>query len=196
MKNTKPKLAVNVVIGSLIVASAFYLTRTMIVAPQPINFEGPAERLKNGAPDFEVARIARDEARNSPLTLKSSSRPLTLVNFWATWCEPCVKEWPSIIAMAKALGPEKVRVIAISVDSEEEVIRPFLEKFKDISEAPIEIGWDPTMVTATQWGTEKIPETYVLNRKFQLLSKVIDAQHWTADSVLKLLNEWAQNDGH
>ena len=75
------------------------------------------------APNFELAGGVR---------LTDYSGKLLLLNFWATWCPPCVAEVPSLNNLYERFRDEGFVVLAISVDEEEDVYKRFLERFGDL----------------------------------------------------------------
>jgi thiol-disulfide isomerase/thioredoxin len=108
--------------------------------------------------------------------LKESNKgKVVLVNFWATWCVPCVKEFPEIVQLYKDYKKKNFKVIFISVDFPDEIdskVKPFLKKknvdfvsyysnFDDVSE--LINSFD------TKWGGD-IPATYIFSRTGKLTS--------------------------
>src|ERR1700681_3557567 len=82
------------------------------------------------------ASIAGKPALDFPLTLAGKSERLSdlkgkvlVLNFWATWCPPCVQETPSLSEFAKAYAGKGVVVMGVSVDKDEKLYRAFLERF-------------------------------------------------------------------
>jgi thiol-disulfide isomerase/thioredoxin len=69
------------------------------------------------------------DASGADLTLAAFTGKVLVVNFWATWCAPCVEEMPTLNALQQAMGGEALQVLAISQDREgAAVARPFLDK--------------------------------------------------------------------
>ena len=79
----------------------------------------PAQ-IGDAAPDFSVT----DADRRSPLS-QFRGKPVVL-NFWATWCPPCVEEIPSLVALQKQLG-DKVVILAVSTDEDEDGYKEFVK---------------------------------------------------------------------
>ena len=80
-----------------------------------------------------------------------------LVNFWATWCPPCVKELPNLIELSKLQG-EAVRVIGVSVDASPQDVRRFIKR----QELPYTLAWDSEGIAA-RLGFDSIPVTVALD---------------------------------
>ena len=84
--------------------------------------------LRNGAPpDFQLP-----DATGRTVSLSQQKGHPVLVNFWATWCPPCVDEVPSIEDLARRLKGTDMRMLAVSVDDDWDQIRRFFAKGSDI----------------------------------------------------------------
>ena len=85
---------------------------------------GPRPALVNSpAPDFSL----RDSER--AVSLRDLRGQVVVLNFWATWCPPCVEEMPSLVAMQQRMKG-RVTVLAVSVDLNEEAYKRFLRDYK------------------------------------------------------------------
>lgn len=68
----------------------------------------------------------------SPM-LKTTNDTVYMVNFWATWCTPCVKEMPDLLKFAKDMKDKKFRLILVSLDNPDHLdsrLKPFIERFE------------------------------------------------------------------
>lgn len=101
-----------------------------------------------------------------------------VVNFWATWCEPCTREWPQLERLAERLAErDDVAVLAISVDSDRALIAPFLARMS-LDQAHTRVLWDPTAKLHNAFGSEKLPDTYFVDREGQLVHAYINVRDW------------------
>jgi thiol-disulfide isomerase/thioredoxin len=80
-----------------------------------------------------------------------------LINFWATWCGPCVKELPGLAELARQQGDE-VRIIGVSVDESPQDVRKFLQR----KQLPYTLAWDSQGI-AGGLGISSIPVTIALD---------------------------------
>jgi cytochrome c biogenesis protein CcmG/thiol:disulfide interchange protein DsbE len=102
---------------------------------------------------------------------------LLILNFWASWCGPCVEETPSLSKLAEDYAGKGVVVLGVSVDKEEKAYRNFLQKYK------------PGFLTARDlkvhedYGTFMYPETYIIDAKGKVLLKVAEPADWTDPKV-------------
>lgn len=100
---------------------------------------------------------------------------VVIVNFWATWCAPCVEEVPSLERLRRQLKGTPVTVLTVNIDDGNEAeVRALLER----SRASFPTALDPGGREALKWGTTKLPETYVVDATGIVREKIIGAQVW------------------
>ena len=110
-----------------------------------------------------------------------------ILNFWASWCAPCIKEFPMLLAAAKN-APEEIILIALSSDLNEEAITNFINKMGTENgmnfDAPnILIALDENQqITAGLFQTFKLPETILIDRNQIMRHKFIGA-NWTLEDL-------------
>jgi thiol-disulfide isomerase/thioredoxin len=117
--------------------------------------------------------------------LQQARGKLTLVNFWATWCEPCRQEMPSLARLAAQLEPQSFELVAVSVDDAWDPI----EKFFEGKATPYTVALDKGGRTSLSYGTSKFPETYVVDAEGNVKLKFIGARDWGDGRVLALLEQ-------
>jgi peroxiredoxin len=105
---------------------------------------------------------------------------LLVLNFWATWCGPCVEELPSLNRFQKELGPSGVVVLGVSVDRNERAYRQFLKR----TGVAFRTARDPEADLSSRYGTYKYPETYVIGRDGKVLQKHIGPRDWMDPRLL------------
>lgn len=130
--------------------------------------------LRSGpAPEFEVERLD-----GSKVTLGELRGKFVVVNFWATWCEPCIREWPQLDRLAERLaGRADVEILAISVDQDKSQVAPFLARM-GLEQTGVRVLWDPTGKLHTAFGSEKLPDTYFVDRAGQLVHAYVNVRDW------------------
>ena len=96
-------------------------------------------------------------------------------HFWASWCEPCREEFPSLLA-AVPLIPSYVKIIAVSEDDDRLTGRYFFEMFE--GHQKLLSLWDPEKKLSAQFGTFKLPETYILGPDRKILRKIGGSMDW------------------
>ena len=110
---------------------------------------------------------------------------VVVLNFWATWCPPCVEEMPSLVEMQRRMKARGVTVVAVSVDVDQNAYRQFL---KDHNVSLLTVR-DPDQKSSGLYGTFKFPETYVIDRQGVMRRKFIGAVEWTAPEITDFLGK-------
>jgi thiol-disulfide isomerase/thioredoxin len=136
------------------------------------------ELEKTGVPDFGVKSLDGEEIRLSQFKGK-----IVLINFWATWCAPCVKEFPSLSGLVQKMDG-KVVILAISYDKHREDIDTFVKAFGGVPKN-FHIAWDPERLTSKQFGTDVLPETYIISGDGKLIRKIAGETTWDDPMALR-----------
>lgn len=128
------------------------------------------------APDF---RITADNGRT--ITRSDFGGKLLVLNFWATWCPPCVQELPSLNEFQQQLAGSGVVVVGVSVDTSAQEYRAFLDKTK----VAFLTARDPAADISGRYGTFKFPETYVIDSSGRVRQKHIGPENWSSESLIQ-----------
>jgi len=128
------------------------------------------------APNF---RIVTDNGRT--ITRSNFGGKVLVLNFWATWCPPCIQEIPSLDAMQRKMAGDGVVVVAVSVDKNEKAYRDFLSRAR----VSFLTARDPEADVSSIYGTFKYPETYIINRDGKVVAKHISDQNWLDEGILR-----------
>lgn len=110
---------------------------------------------------------------------------VVLVNFWATWCEPCREEMPSIQRLKKKLDGKPFVVLAVNLDEPESRIRNFLSKMP--LDFPILI--DQETKTTKRWKVRALPASFIIGRDGRIRYSLTGELAWDHDSVVSLISE-------
>ena len=132
------------------------------------------------APEFAVEDRAGKVHRLSDFRGR-----VVLVNFWATWCLPCIEEMPSMESVRKEIDETQLTILALSVDDSWEDVDPFVKA----SGYGLRIVSDFEEKVAKLYGTEKVPETYILDKRGIVVRKVEGAIDWMHPEVLSFLRK-------
>jgi thiol-disulfide isomerase/thioredoxin len=135
--------------------------------------------LSHPAVDFTV----QDGAKR--IALHDLHGQVVILNFWATWCPPCVEEMPSLVKMQDALKGEGVTVFAVSVDVDQDAYDKFL---KEYDANRLLVIRDPDQVGSKLYGTTGFPESYVIDRQGIVLRKLVGAIDWTSPDMMAYLH--------
>lgn len=121
------------------------------------------------APDF---RIVTDSGRT--VTRADFGGKLLVLNFWASWCPPCVEETPSLNAFQQQMKPDGVVVLAVSIDANEKLYHEFIQRYK----VGFSTARDPEANISASYGTFQIPESYIIDQTGHVREKIISNTNW------------------
>ena len=112
---------------------------------------------------------------------------MILLNVWATWCEPCKVEMPSMEELYRTYGPRGVHIVAVSIDDAvpEDSIRAYAKSLG----LTFEILHDPTHQIERAYQTTGYPESFVIDRGGTIRKKWISAADWNSPSSRALFDE-------
>jgi len=158
------QLNLKVAIGVLLAAFVFVLYASI------------HERIINvgdTAPDFT---ITADNGRTVSPTHFGGR--LLVLNFWATWCQPCVEEVPSLDRFSKEMKGSGVVVVGVSVDKDPKAYQAFLSR----ANVSLLTARDPGANISSNYGTFKYPESYIIDANGKVVQKIVGETDW-ADMV-------------
>ncbi len=131
-----------------------------------------------GTPDFTLPDLT-----GQSVSFANFEGHWRLVNFWASWCVPCVKEFPSMLNLVEKLEG-KLMVMAISNDHDEVELRSFLKSFPQ-AEARFVVLWDRDRLVSSLFGTQILPESYIIDPEGRIVRKVSGVEEWDNDYVIE-----------
>lgn len=117
--------------------------------------------------------------------LKDYRGKVVLLNFWATWCPPCVKEIPSLNNLQKKFSPQDFVVLSVDVGEEPKDIQAFLEHLP--ADYPVLV--DTASSSSAAWQLRAFPSTYVIDRKGRLRYMYFGGLEWDEPEIIKFLEK-------
>jgi peroxiredoxin len=139
--------------------------------------------LKKGteAPGFRLPSLAGGE-----VNLASQRGKVVVLNFWATWCPPCVAEMPSLERLHRTLSPDGLSVIAVSTDEDQADVREFVSRHG----LTLPVLMDPGgRVAGGEYHTTGYPETFLLDRQGRIVRHVVGPEEWDSPEMLAELRK-------
>ena len=168
--SNKVDLALKALIVVLTVAIVFVVSQSL---EQKVVDKG------DRAPKFAVV------TDQGPTISKSDFKgKLLVLNFWATWCPPCLQEWPSLNAFAEKYKDKGVVVLAVSIDRNDKRYRDFLAK----NPPKFLTSRDPDSNLPASYGTFLMPESYIIDQQGKIVYKVANAQDWSDPAFINFFN--------
>ena len=126
------------------------------------------------APDFSLRRAGGGE----PVSLAAHRGQVVLLNFWATWCRPCLEELPAMQRLYDALADEDFELLAVAVDRDIRAARAFGARLG----LTFPILLDPERSAAAEFQSYMWPESYLIDRRGRIAARYIGPRPW--DSAL------------
>ena len=133
------------------------------------------------APAFQLTNLS-----GNPVSLSDHQGKLVLLNFWATWCAPCVKEMPTLQHVADTLGPQGLSVLAISLDK---LPQQDVAMFAHGYHWKLPILLDPSGDTGERYGVRLMPSTYLIGPDGMILAHAFGIREWDTPPTVELLSQ-------
>lgn len=120
------------------------------------------------------APLALRDMNGKPVDLAAFRGDVVLVNFWATWCEPCRDEMPALDRMQRTLAGKHFRVIGVNVGEGEPRIRQFLER------TPVDFTLlrDSAMEAMKAWRVRVLPASFLVDKNGMLRYQLVGETNW------------------
>ena len=196
-KSPKPMVIVGVIAAVIIIAVGFVASRPSpetapqtaekaaepaAAAPEP----SKTEIAMHAAPVPAPATVFKD-ASDADQTLASFAGKVLVVNFWATWCAPCVKEMPTLDALQAKMGGDGFQVLAISQDREgAKVAKPFAEK-NEWKNLPFYVEQPGKFMRDAK--LNGLPTSLIIDKNGQEVARVEGELDWNSPEVEKVLRD-------
>jgi cytochrome c biogenesis protein CcmG, thiol:disulfide interchange protein DsbE len=133
-----------------------------------------------GSPEHDFA-LTLD---GKPAHLSDLRGRVVLLNFWATWCPPCVDEAPSLNQLQSRIQPMGGMVLGVSVDEDQTAY----ENFRKTYNLTFPTYRDPSRKIPLSYGTTMYPDTYVIDRHGRIDRKIVGPQDWTSPDMTAYLD--------
>jgi peroxiredoxin len=153
MKQHKIDLGIKAATGVLLVVLALVIVYSV---------QDHVVGVGDSAPEFRVKT-----ERGTVITPKDFGGKVLILNFWASWCTPCVQELPSLNQIQQTFASQGLVVLGVNVDSKEELYRNMLKRFQ----ITFQTVRDPQENINYRYGTYKIPESYIIDRNGKVVQK-------------------------
>lgn len=140
-----------------------------------------AEMQKTGIPALNGADIFGQK-----FSSEESKGKILIINFWASWCGPCVQEVPSLIKLVKEFDG-KIKVLAISEDSNLEDVNVFLKSFPEFKNKDISIYLDADHSFMKLFEVKALPESFVVDPNAKVVKKITGTIDWYTQDAKEYL---------
>jgi len=130
-----------------------------------------------------VYDLAFTKIDGKPVSLNDYKGDVVVVNFWATWCPPCIKEMPALERLHQELGDKGLSVIAISAGQSASEVTSFLPKLSTpLSFTLLE---DPDALSFSELGLKGIPYTYIYDKEGYIVDRISGVREWDSPEYIE-----------
>lgn len=133
------------------------------------------------APDFTLV-----DTKGQTWTLSDLKGKVVFLNFWATWCPPCIEEMPAMQKVNAFMPGDRFIMLTILNNDKPALADSFLARIG----ATFPVLIDPQNQTANQYGLTGVPETYIIDKQGVLREKFIGGVRWDAPEAMQMLVEY------
>lgn len=141
-------------------------------------------------PPLPTPKEQFEDQLGAKLGLADFKGAVVVLNFWASWCAPCVAEMPTLDALQGAMAAEGVKVVAVSIDREGiEKAAPF---FRRTGVTNLTLYTDRLSKLFQEMEGTVLPTTFILDRDGQVVLKFVGPTDWNGDHVKERLREYLQ----
>jgi peroxiredoxin len=133
---------------------------------------------------IEAHDFAGDMMDGKTVNLKDYRGRFVLLNFWATWCSPCLKEMPDLEKAYRQMGQEKLVVLAVGMGESVEKIKAFFNKYG----FSFPLLADKKMEITKLYGVRNIPVTYLIDPAGIVLGRALGIRDWASPDLFAFIN--------
>ena len=153
--------------------------------PAPPLLRGEMGEFSHFAAPRPVPAISFLDGEGRKLGLGDFEGRVVLVNFWATWCAPCVREMPSLDRLQAALGGPQFAVLALSLDRQgKQAVEPY---FAEHGLNHLGVYLDPEGEAFRTWRGQGVPTSFLIGRDGRALGVLLGPAQWDAPEAIKLI---------
>lgn len=160
--------------------------------------EGPplrglfADNFILSEPPKPAPAVTFSDREGGAVTLVDFRGRVLLLNIWATWCAPCVREMPSLDRLQAALGAEGLSVVALSVDREGlAAVEPF---YRRLSLEALDIYLDPANEVGRSFTVPGLPTSYLIDPEGALVGALAGPAEWDSPEAQALIRHYLPQD--
>lgn len=155
---------------------------------------GELKKLELADEPADITHLSFLSPEGEPLSVASFEGKVVLLNFWATWCAPCIRELPSIARLDKQIEGaglnEKIAVVALNVDKGSD-LRP-RKMLARIDAERLTLFRDPEYVAPRQAKLRGMPTTLIIDARGREVGRLEGEAHWDAAEAFAMLNALAE----
>jgi len=134
------------------------------------------------ASDFELQNMDEEKIK-----LSNYQGKVVLLNFWATWCPPCVREMPSMERLQQRIGTDNFKVIALNQMEDPDDVFAFTGQIE--LDPTFEILFDTASKVSQAYAVRGLPTTYLIDKKGNIRYRAVGGREFDHDEVIKIIKQ-------
>lgn len=152
-----------------------------------------AKRIKVYEPNARqlAPKLRLKDLAGNTYTLDSNDGEVRIVNFWSSWCVPCIKEMPSLEGLHQEFKDQKVNIVAVAVGESMHEVR----KFQQTSDVKFPLMADADSSVSEAWDVFAVPTSYIIDREGYIAVRVVGEYDWQSDEIRQLVREISHSTG-
>ena len=143
-----------------------------------LNFQIPTKKMP--ALPFELENL-----EGEMVSLASAQDKVVFLNFWATFCQPCLAEMPSMEKLYQKFKDQGFEILAVNLGDSKEKVKDFMKKTNLTFQALL----DDTRSVGASYDARSIPTTYIIGRNGDILCRTIGGRDWYSEDIINLFIE-------
>ena len=167
---------------------------TLLIAAVPVGTAASGvEKLEWSEDPQPVTAVPFQDGDGEDVVLGDFQGKVVVVNLWATWCAPCIREMPTLDSLQQEMGGEDLHVIAMSQDREgEPIARPFMEK-NEWSNLDLYVAPDLAFARAAE--VKGLPTTLIIDKQGREVARLQGTAEWDHEDIRSILRDLVAQDG-
>lgn len=129
-----------------------------------------------------LSKIKLTDLKGETVNTDQFNNKILILNLWATWCNPCIKEMPDLVKMQEELPDDFVLLLAS--DESHEKIQQFIER------RPFDLSFAQIQTSVESLGVYSLPTTFIIGREGQLLETLVGARKWDSPEQIEQLKSY------
>jgi thiol-disulfide isomerase/thioredoxin len=135
-----------------------------------------------------VYELSFADLQRNPAPLDQYRGKLLLLNFWATWCPPCIREMPSMTRLQQRFDTKELTIVAVNVGESPEAIASFRQQLD--TPLAVELLLDESGTAFRELGIPGLPMSYLYDRDGELLETVTGGHEWDSPERIAQIQAW------
>ncbi|PUB88348.1 MAG: hypothetical protein DBP00_06450 [gamma proteobacterium symbiont of Ctena orbiculata] len=166
-----------------------YLACIKVLTIVALTFSGSSSAgwLEAVTPVHQAPSLTLEDLTGEKYDLVELKGKTVLVNFWATWCPPCIEEMPSLIGLNREMEQSDFVILAVNVEERKRRVNNFATRLK----LTFPVLLDPRREAGNAWEVKVFPSSFLVDPEGRLRYRAIGPVDWNSDEIISILRRLA-----